>query len=276
MKLINQTTISSGEYMPDFAPGTPFLIEGCIILQCLSGQASFVFDFKQYEIRPGDVVFLFNGMVIELGRRSDDFSVRYVSVTNERVHELYLRITSLNLWDELYLSPVQKIKDSYKEPFDRWMQQCILVGNICRKQTADSIIANSVLSLFMVMEDIINRNEEDVAVTDYSSKWKLLGDFYVLLSRHYMARHNVSFYAESLSITSDYLSVLMREHIGKTPKEIIDEKLVLAMKALLESTSLSVKSITDRLHYEDSSHLCKVFRRHTGMSPGQYRKSLLK
>ncbi len=276
MKLINQKTISSGEYLPRFAPGTPFLIEGCMILQCLNGNASFVLDFKRYEIRSGDIVFLFNDMVIELGGRSDDFTVRYVSITNEKVLELYVKITSLNLWDELYLRPVRNIKDLYKEPFDNWMRQCLWVENNCCKQTSDSIIVNAVLSLFMVMEDIINKNEKDVAVTGHSSQWKLLGDFFVLLSRHYMTRHNVSFYAESLSITSDYLSVLMREYIGKSPKEIIDEKLVLAMKALLEGTSLSIKNITDRLHYEESSHLCKVFRRHTGMSPSQYRKSLSK
>lgn len=76
MKLINQKTISSGEYLPRFTPGTPFLIEGCMILQCLSGNASFVLDFKRYEICSGDVVFLFNDMVIELGERSDDFTVR--------------------------------------------------------------------------------------------------------------------------------------------------------------------------------------------------------
>ncbi|MDE7356091.1 MAG: AraC family transcriptional regulator [Rikenellaceae bacterium] len=214
-------------------------------------------------------------MVIELGERSDDFTVRYVSITNERVFELYVRITSQKLWSKLYLSPVLKIdKDLYKEPFDHWMRQCIWVDKNCCKQTSDSIIANAVLSLFMVMEDVVNKNEEDVAVIGYSSQWKLLGDFLALLSRHYMTRHNVSFYAESLSITSDYLSVLMKECMGKTPKEIIDEKLVLAMKALLKSTTLSIKNIADRLHYEDSSHLCKVFRRHTGMSPAQYRKSL--
>lgn len=199
-----------------------------------------------------------------------------MSITNERVFELYVRITSQKLWDKFYLSPVRKIKVPHKEPFDHWMGQCLWVERNCCKQTSDSIIANAVLSLFMVMEEIINKNEEEVAVTGYSSQWKLLGDFFVLLSRHYMTRHNVSFYAESLSITSDYLSVLMKEYMGKTPKEIIDEKLVLAMKTLLEGTSLSIKNITDRLHYEDSSHLCKVFRRHTGMSPGQYRKSLSK
>ena len=276
MELINQNTISSGEYLPRFTPGTPFLIEGCMILQCLNGNASFIFNFKRYEICPGDVVFLFNDMVIELGERSDDFTVRYVSVTNERVFELYVRIASQKLWNKLYLSPVLKIEDLYKEPFDKWMRQCLWVEKNCCKQTSDSIIANAVLSLFMVMEDIINKNEEDVAVIEYCSQWKLLGGFFVLLSRHYMTRHNVSFYAESLNITSDYLSVLMKEYIGKTPKEIIDEKLVLAMKALLESTGLSIKNIADRLHYEDSSHLCKVFRRHTGMSPAQYRKSLSK
>lgn len=68
-----------------------------MILQCLRGNASFVLDFKRYEIRSEDVVFLFNDMVIELGERSNDFTVRYVSITNENVFELYVRITSQKL-----------------------------------------------------------------------------------------------------------------------------------------------------------------------------------
>lgn len=273
MKLINQKSISAGEHSPGFAPGTPFLIEGCIILQCLKGNATFTLDFKRYDINEGCIVFLFNDMVLELGERSDDFTIRYVSVTSERVYELYVSITSMKLWDMLYLSPVQRLRTQYREPFERWMLQCLMVHDHCRRQTADIIIPNSVVSLFLFMEDVINQDENETVVAGKNSQWKILGDFFVLLSHHYMTRHKVSFYAETLNITPDYLSVLMREHIGMTPKETIEGKLVLAMKALLESSSLSIKNIADRLHYEDTSHLCKVFRRHTGMSPMEYRKA---
>ncbi|MDE5959805.1 MAG: AraC family transcriptional regulator, partial [Muribaculaceae bacterium] len=40
----------------------------------------------------------------------------------------------------------------------------------------------------------------------------------------------------------------------------------------LESTGLQIKDIARRLHFEDSSHLCRVFRRHTSMSPLEYRR----
>ncbi|MDE6464076.1 MAG: AraC family transcriptional regulator [Muribaculaceae bacterium] len=36
---------------------------------------------------------------------------------------------------------------------------------------------------------------------------------------------------------------------------------------------MPLKSIADRLHYDDTSHMCKVFRRHCGMSPMQYRRT---
>lgn len=274
MKQINQKAISAGEYFPDFEPGTPLLIEGAMILQCMSGRASFTLDFKHLDIHKGDIVFLFNDMIIELGNRSDDFSIRYVSIISERVLEIYLSITSQKFWDKLYLSPVQNLKGSYSETFDCWMKKCLFVYNCCTTQTADAILVNQVISLFNVMEDIINQTEENMVYMINTSPWGIIGDFLVLLSRHYMTRHKVSFYAEALNITPDYLSRLMKEYLGNTPKEAIETKLVLAMKALLDSTNLSVKDITDKLHYEDSSHLCKVFRRHTGMSPIRYRNRM--
>lgn len=273
MRMINQKYISAGEYSPGFVSGTPFLIEGCMILQCVKGYASFTLDFKHYDVSEGCVVFLFNDMVIELGDRSDDFAIRYVSITAERVFEIYVGITSQKLWSKLYLAPVKRLEEQYREPFDRWMRQCVMVTECCRRQTIDTILPGLVISLFLFMEDIIINSGEQMVSVGSNSHWKMIGDFFVLLSRHYMTQHKVSFYARSLNITPDYLSALMREYVGITPKETIEGKLVLAMKALLESTGLSVKSIAYRLHYEDSSHMCKVFRRNTGMSPVEYRKS---
>lgn len=276
MKRIDQKIISAGEYSPRFNPGTPFLVEGCMILLCTTGNASFSLNFQKYDIYPGDIVFLFNDMVIELGDRSDDFALQYVTITNERTFEIYVSITSQKFWDKLYLSPIQRFKTIYHGPFSNWIKQSIFVYDYCRKDISDKVISNMVISLFLVMEDIIGHSAEEISPMLNNSPWKIVGDFFVLLSRHYMSQHKVKFYADKLNITSDYLSLVIKDCTGVSPKETIDGKLVLAMKSLLESSSLSIKNISDRLHYEDSSHLCKVFRRHTGMSPVEYRKSLIK
>lgn len=272
MKLINQKSISAGEYSPRFRSGTPFLIEGCMIFQCVRGDAAFRLNFQDYHIAEGNVVFLFNDMVIELEERSDDFTIRYVSVPKTQIFDIYVNIISTEFWDKFYLSPVQKFNNAYHPAIDRWITDCIFVTTTCRKPTVDAVIPKLLISLFMVMEDIISGSSSEVTQQFTLAPWKIMGDFFVLLSRHYATQHRVAFYADALNITPDYLSVVTKECTGIPPKETIDGKLVLAIKALLESTSLSIKNIAETLHYEDTSHLCKVFRRYTGMSPVEYRK----
>lgn len=271
MKRIDQKNISAGEYAPHFTPGTPFMVEGCMILLCVNGHASFSLNFRKYDIFPGDTVFLFNDMVIELGERSEDFALQYVSITNDHTFEIYVNITSQRFWDKLYLSPVQRFKELYHHPFSNWMNECLFVYRSCCHEVSNKVISNLVISMFSVMEDIIGHGSEETTPIFNNTPWKIAGDFFVLLSRHYTVQHKVQFYSDALHITPDYLSVVLKECTGLSPKETIDGMLILAMKALLEGSNLSIKNIADRLHYEDTSHLCKVFRRHTGMSPVEYR-----
>ncbi len=275
MKLINQKIISAGEYSPRFKSGTPFLVEGCMIFQCIKGIASFNLNFHDYDIREGDFVFLFNDMVVELNHRSVDFTIRHVSLTESRTLEVYVSITSQSFWDALYISPVQVFKGVFFEQIENWIKECLFVYNHCSRETSENIIVRQVNSLFIVMEDLIGRSVHDASMQYYGTQWEIAGSFLIALSRNYRLHHKVAFYADSLNITPDYLSVIIRECTGKTPKEVIENKLILAMKALLESTNLPIKTIAERLNYEDTSHLCKVFRRNTGMSPMEYRKTLL-
>lgn len=242
-----------------------------MIFQCIKGSASFSLNFRNHDIRMGDFVFMFNDMVVELGQRSPDFTIRYVCLTEQHALEVYVTITSQAFWDTLYLSPVQAFNSTFFIPIENWAKESLFVYDHCSMTTSENVIIRQVISLFMVMEDIIGRNSKVSTTTSYASRWEIAGAFLISLSRNYRHHHNVAFYAEKLNITPDYLSIIIRECIGKSPKELIDNKLILAMKALLESTTFPIKTIAERLYYEDTSHLCKVFRRNTGMSPTEYR-----
>lgn len=272
MKGINQKIISAGMRMPRFVQGTPFMVEGCMILMCTNGNASFFLDFRQYDISEGNVIFLFNDMVIELGRRSEDFELRYVNINADHAFEIYISITSQQLWDKLYISPVQSPGDIYRRHFSNWMDEAVFVYESCHPATSGVVIASITKSLFRVMEDIISRGSIREDSTMSGPAWNIVGKFMILLSRYYMTQHRVGYYADALNITPDYFCVAVKECTGVSPKDIINNKLILAIKAMLENTDLSIKDIVERLGYKETSHLCKVFRRYTGMSPIEYRR----
>lgn len=258
--------------MPGFTSGTPFLVEGCMILQCIEGNATFSLNFQQHIIREGDVVFLINDMVVTLDNRSVDFKIRYINLDAKKAFEIYFRVTSARFWNSLYLSPVKTFKGEFLNAIDNWFNQCRFVKYECRKDVSVEVLSNLVLQLFIVYEDIVEQSPHEIPTLFNTAAWKIQGDFFVLISRHYMVHHNVAYYASELNITPDHLNSVMRECTGKSAKETIEAKLILAMKALLENTNLTVKEIALRLHYEDPSYMCRVFRRSEGISPLEYRR----
>ena len=84
----------------------------------------------------------------------------------------------------------------------------------------------------------------------------------------------MAFYAGKLNITPNYLNIIVRKNIGTTAKEQINVQLGLVVKMLLDTTDLTVKEIAERLHYDDPSYLCRIFRKQTGLSPINYRNKL--
>ncbi|MBO1929875.1 AraC family transcriptional regulator [Providencia rettgeri] len=56
----------------------------------------------------------------------------------------------------------------------------------------------------------------------------------------------------------------------------MDRQVILEIKALLEIGNLSIKQIADELNFEDTSYLCRYFKRHTGMTLTGFKNALHK
>lgn len=71
----------------------------------------------------------------------------------------------------------------------------------------------------------------------------------------------------------DYIARNFHDHFGITPHMYhMNQKLDLA-KQYLETTDESITCIGDKLHFNSIHYFCKIFKKHTGFSPLQYRKS---
>lgn len=73
-------------------------------------------------------------------------------------------------------------------------------------------------------------------------------------------------------ISPSRLSHLFSEHCGMTLKQYLIQERIEAAKELLKNTGSSVSAIASLLQFCDQSRFAAVFRKKTGMTPGEYRK----
>jgi AraC-like DNA-binding protein len=86
-----------------------------------------------------------------------------------------------------------------------------------------------------------------------------------------LKRQQVSYYADKLNISPKYLSTVCKKVSGKNPMRWITEYVMQDCYALLKSTDLSIKEISNRLGFPNSSFFGQYFREQAGMTPMEYR-----
>lgn len=80
--------------------------------------------------------------------------------------------------------------------------------------------------------------------------------------------------ADILHIHPTHLSNTIKETTGKSPCDICNEKTIDLAKKLLENPDMTVSEVAITLTYEPTN-FTKYFKKHTGLTPSQYKQSLL-
>lgn len=81
-------------------------------------------------------------------------------------------------------------------------------------------------------------------------------------------------YADAQNLHPNYLSNVIKTKTGKPIAVWIAEKTIAEAKSLLQNTSISIKEISYWLGFSETAHFSNYFKKHTHLSPVQYRKEL--
>lgn len=99
--------------------------------------------------------------------------------------------------------------------------------------------------------------------------------FLQVLETHFRRYHAVHFYADALSVSPDYLTKVVRDITGKTAKQCIEERLVVASLKMLRKKS-PITRIWNVLGFKTSSHFSFFFKKHTSLTPSDYQQWALR
>lgn len=104
-------------------------------------------------------------------------------------------------------------------------------------------------------------------------RFHVIRKFNLLVEANYRTAHSVSFYAQQLCKSPKTLSNLFAIYNHKSPSQVIQERIQIEAKRLLSYTDKSVKEIAYDLGFEDISYFSNFFKKHTGLSPVDFRNN---
>lgn len=247
--------------------------EGGAILFCRRGSATVTVDQLRDRVTRDTLLLLLPGSILHLNERTDDFRVRFCAFSLELFSEAAYRLDP-SFFHILHEHAIIRLPDRIIEGVRNWFQMASYTyrdrGYIFR----NTIIRNRLQNVLLEAFDKTQRFAPDVhSQTGTTRQADLFQRFVALVHEHCTEQREVAFYADRLCISTRYLSTIIRSVAHSTAKEFIDRSVVLEIKMLLGSTELSVQEIAYRLHFPDQSYLGRFFKKHTGVSPTEFRNA---
>ena len=93
-----------------------------------------------------------------------------------------------------------------------------------------------------------------------------------LIEEHFRRQRLIGFYAEKLAMTPDRLNDHVKRALGVTAGHLIRQRVLTEAKHELVFTTQPIQDISDALVFFDQSHFARFFRKHTGMTPQEFRE----
>lgn len=127
--------------------------------------------------------------------------------------------------------------------------------------------------------EILNYFEKNLLAEDIDSKKsdrasRLFHRLICLLHDFAQTQRNVTFYADRLCVTPQYLGRVVKKTSGLNLSHFIDRFVIIEAKMLLAAEEITMQEVARIMNFSDQSTFAKFFRRMTGIGPLQYRNSL--
>lgn len=241
-------------------------------LLCEKGYGVVTINFSRYQIRRGSFIPVFSDAYFEITGRSANTRCRIIRLNDNLFDEVSFR-QSADFWNFWMDNPVFYLSTEQIALLQAWFVNAEWMLSCADSDIKDFMLHNQLCNLFSALEAGCKPYMENYRPKEKGTAHSILNRFWRLLVDNSKQEHEVRFYAEKLNITTHYLAKITQKTMGHSPKECIDWQIILELKQTLKNTNLTIKEIADHFGFESSSYLVSYFRRHTGITPGNFRKN---
>lgn len=163
--------------------------------------------------------------------------------------------------EKMIIGIIKNIQQEYQSNIDKFSQDVIIAQIELLLTYAERFYNRQFITRKISNHQILARLEN------------LLDAYFVNDSLAKSGLPTVHYIAESLHITPNYLSGLLKSLTGQSTQQHIHDKLIEKAKEKLSTTNLSISQIAFELGFEHQQSFSKLFKTKTNVSPLEFRQS---
>ncbi|MDT3402562.1 helix-turn-helix domain-containing protein [Mucilaginibacter terrae] len=232
------------------------------------GEGIHYIDFKPYGVKPGRLYFIQPGQVHLIDKFDRD---GWLVMFGEELFKLFVNIhnreNETGLLDSYTTAPYIDVDDELNSIVTFLIEQ---LQHECGRAKADASLTLHYTSLLLLHANrahIVQHGQ----VQSVGLNRGLLHQLKQLINLHLRQQHQAAFYAEALLVDIKKLNGICREATQMTVFELLQERLLTESKILLQTSEQSVKEISYELGFNDPAFFGRFFKRHTGITPADFR-----
>lgn len=234
------------------------------IILVKSGKGEQFIDFTAYHLEEGKIFAIYPGQIHLLQRdTAQGLLIQFRKDIFEFIHPVKHH--------DLYF-PVQSA-DPDAQMFDHLYD---LAGRIQLLLQTPDLNTLSIQKAYSYLQIILITLPELYHSKNTHHGQPIIDQFLSLLTQHIRTHKKVADYCELLNCRLDKLSNACKNHLGKTPLELIHEELLLEIRRMLLLNTMSLKEIAYELNFDSPANFSGFIKMRTGMTPSELQASILK
>lgn len=249
------------------------LVDGIIVL-VTQGDIRISIDLKEHIIRKRQILTVSPHQILGQVKMSSDFKGFMVVYRAKLINNTNPFKCHLSYLLEIRKHPVQTLLEEQMDTLVRFCDFLHGIGHSCLVENIPEVQKGLLSSFFYMIGEVYNQNRQEDRMSDESKISRgnyIFNKFLELVAQYYVKERSVAFYADKLCITPKYLSTISREVSSKVATDIISNAVIMDAKSKLQGTSMTIQEISNSLCFPNPSFFGRYFKRHTGLSPMQFR-----
>lgn len=243
-----------------------------MLIWFIRGSGSIKVEGKHYEIREGDVILLSPHELYHCTVNSNAYHERIVLYINESILDGFPYDTE-GVFDiftkrekgNRNLIPAEAIRSVEA---DKTLTSLLKLFQ-SPTGTAKLLSVCKVIELLIQLKQVIIPAEQDTVPHNST----LIDEILVYINQHYKEDMNVSGIAEAFSIHKSYLSHLFTHQVGMSIWNYVILRRIHSFNDLLRK-GCSIEEASYQVGFQNYSNFFRLYKKHTGMTPMQFKKQL--
>lgn len=260
--------LSTGKFIEEF-PKEPFRTDFYAVCICKSGEILLEADGVEYVITQNHFFVSAPSTVISFSHTKKNFEMRLLlfekNFVTKHSANPYL-IESLGIFKNSAFG----VYETNKEDFSRLYRTMTYLEQISSRtgKFIEEIIITVILYLLLEIAEITTEEYQETRADESKN---ILVQFRELVQKNSIRNKEVSYYADRLNISNKYLIRVIKRASGMTPHEIIDENILKESFVLLADPRKDISEIAFEVGFNSVSAFGRFFKKHTDLSPSEYR-----